>query len=100
MDFSSQTLRRGEVVIWSGALEKQRHDAATRPAPPLADESRPNVHIREHCSARGAEKGIPRKKPAIDEHEPSVNLRKVSHVPEHSVDSRIVRAIRGKWGIR
>jgi len=35
MDFSSQALRRGEVVIWSGALEKQRHDAAVRPAPPI-----------------------------------------------------------------
>jgi hypothetical protein len=83
MDFSSQALRPGEVVIWSGELEKRQHDAATKPAPQISDESRPNIRILEHCSARGAENGVPRKK----------------SVSKPVIDERIVRAIRGEWGI-
>lgn len=43
MDFSSQTLRPGEVVIWSAELEKQQHDRAIRPAPPIKEEHKPRM---------------------------------------------------------
>jgi hypothetical protein len=76
MDFSSQALRRGEVVIWSGSLEKQRHDATVKPAPPVADESRPRMcrqpHSRDECA--------------------DVGEFKVS-------DERVIRSLRRKWGI-
>ncbi len=72
MDFSSQALRPGEVVIWSGALEKARHDAATKPAPVLA-ESKPRMcGTRDDCADVGA--------------------FKVS-------DERVIRSLREKWGI-
>lgn len=64
MDFSFQAIRPGELVIWNGQIEKQQRDAATKPAPPLADETKPNIRIREHV-----------------------------------IDERIVRSLRGKWGI-
>jgi len=73
MDFSSQALRPGEVVIWSGALEKARHDAATKPAPPLAEESRPRMR---QC-------------------EKSVDVSTVFNVS----DERVIRSLRTKWGI-
>jgi hypothetical protein len=64
VDFSFEALRPGEVVVWNGQIEKQQRDAAIKPAPVVADESRPNIHIREHV-----------------------------------IDERIVRVIRGEWGI-
>ena len=64
MDFSFESLRPGEVVIWNGEMEKRQRDAATKPAPPISDETRPNIRIHEHV-----------------------------------IDERIVRAIRGEWGI-
>lgn len=64
MDFSFQSLRPGDVVIWNGEMEKRQREAATKPAPQLADEPRPNIRIREHV-----------------------------------IDERIVRSLRGKWGI-
>ena len=71
MDFSSQALRRGEIVIWSGALEKQRHDAAVKPAPP------------------------------IKEHKPRLCRRPDSaDVGEFKLsDERVIRSLRRKWGI-
>jgi hypothetical protein len=64
VDFSFESLRPGEKVIWNGQMEKQQRDAAIKVAPPISDESRPNIRIHEHV-----------------------------------IDERIVRAIRGKWGI-
>ena len=64
-------------VVWSGELEKRQHDAAIRPAPSLDGESRPQIRIRNQA-----------------------NLTDISHVPEHAIDRQIVRAIRGKWGIK
>jgi hypothetical protein len=72
MDFSS-SLRPGEKIVWSGTLEKQAHDMTIKPAPVLAEESRPRMF------------GV-RKEDADS----------ISPLVEH----RIVRAIRGKWGIR
>jgi hypothetical protein len=48
MDFSFESLRPGEKVIWNGTLEKLQHDAETKPAQPLADEPKPNIRIGEH----------------------------------------------------
>ena len=73
MDFSSQALRRGEVVVWSGSLEKQLHDAAVKPAPPIREVSKPRM-----C---GTQDGA------------DVGAFKVS-------DERIVRALREKWGMK
>jgi hypothetical protein len=73
MDFSSQALRRGEVVIWSGSLEKQRHDAATRPAPPVPEEHKPRM-----CRTR--------------DESADVGEFKLS-------DERVIRSLRRKWGI-
>ncbi len=71
MNFSSQLLP-GEKIIWSGALEKARHDAATKPAPSLA-ESKPRMcGTRDDCVDVGA--------------------FKVS-------DERVIRSLREKWGI-
>lgn len=78
MDFSSQALRSGEVVVWSGELEKQRHDAQVKPAPPIREEHKPRMcrqpHVRDdECSKVG---------------EFSINNRKA------------IRALRQKWGVK
>jgi hypothetical protein len=72
MDFSFQALRRGEVVIWSGALEKQRHDSAVKPAPPIK-ESKPRM-----CGTR--------------DESADVGEFKLS-------DEQVIRSLRTKWGI-
>ena len=74
MDFSS-SLRPGEKIVWSGTLEKQAHDMTIKPAPVLAEESRPRM-LGDNVRKEDADT--------------------VSPLVEH----RIVRAIRGKWGIR
>jgi hypothetical protein len=53
MDFES-SLRPGEKVIWSAAIEKREHDAATKPAPPIR-ESKPRMcGTRDECADVGA----------------------------------------------
>jgi hypothetical protein len=52
MDYSFESLRPGEVVIWNGQMAKQQRDAAIKPAPPLGDVSRPNVPIRKRARVR------------------------------------------------
>jgi hypothetical protein len=74
MDF--QPLRRGEVVIWSGSLEKQRHDAAVRPAPPIRDESKPRMCRQPHSRDESADVG-----------------------EFHVNNQKAIRALRQKWGI-
>jgi len=65
------------VVVWSGELEKRAHDAAIRPAPPIADESKPRMcrqpQVRDECSKVG---------------EFSIN------------NQRLIRALREKCGLK
>jgi hypothetical protein len=72
VDFSFQRLRPNERIVWSPALEKAAHDATIRPAPSLAEESRPRMCQRDQCADVGA--------------------FKVS-------DERVIRSLRKKWGI-
>ena len=76
MNFSS-ALQAGEIVVWNGELEKRKHDAGTRPAPPLAEESRPRMCIESH----GRDEG--------------------SNVGEFSINNqRVIRALRERWGVK
>jgi hypothetical protein len=72
MDFSFESLRPGEEVIWNGTLEKRQRDAAIKPAPVVA-ESKPRMcGTRDDCADVGA--------------------FKVS-------DERVIKSLRTKWGI-
>jgi hypothetical protein len=73
MDFSFESLRPGEVVIWNGQMGKQQRDAVIRPAPPIREQSRPRMcGTRDECADVGA--------------------FKVS-------DERVIKSLRTKWGI-
>jgi hypothetical protein len=75
MDFSS-SLRPGEKVIWSAAIEKQQRDAAIKPAPVIA-ESKPRMcrelHVRDECRNIGE---------------------------FHVNNQHVIRALRQKWGLK
>lgn len=77
MDFSSQSLPPGYVVIWSGELEKRQHDRQTKLAPLLSDESRPRMRIRDVRLADADQRNT------------------VAALHEH----HIVKAISDEWGI-
>jgi hypothetical protein len=81
MDFSSQLLR-GEKVVWSASLEKQRHDEQLRPAPPIAEVSRPNIRIRE-------------KKHKVAEDDPCADVGEF-----HVRDREAIRQLREKWSLK
>jgi hypothetical protein len=64
------------VVVWSGVLEKQRHDQQVRPAPPIREESRPRM-----CR------------------EKSVDVDRFTVREFRVADERVIRSLRRKWGI-
>ena len=55
MDFES-SLRPGERIVWNGVLEKQQHDKAIRPAPPIKEEPKPRM-CREKVRKADADVG-------------------------------------------
>jgi hypothetical protein len=73
MDFSFQRLRPNERVIWSGELEKRQHDAMTKPAPAIREESKPRTcRTRNQCADVGE---------------------------FHVSDEQVIKSLRTKWGI-
>ena len=93
MDFSFERLRPNERVVWSGELEKRQRDAATKPAPPISGAidgltPLPSIlGVKNGCHFSGANRtgNVPEKN--------------ISRIHEHGMDERIVRALRGQWGI-
>ncbi len=47
MNLWFEPLRPNERVFWSGELEKRQRDAAIKPAPSLAEESKPRMRVRD-----------------------------------------------------
>ena len=79
MDFST-ALCRGERVVWSAQIEKEKHDATIRPAPVIAEDKQPRMCHEKHG--------------ALSE------SNKVSNAGEFRVtDQRVIKALRRKWGI-
>ena len=75
MEFSTQ-LCRGERVVWSASIEKQKHDAAIKPAPVIAEETRPRMCHEKHRECEPSSAGEFR-----------------------VTDQRVIRALRRKRGI-